>query len=98
MKVEYKGHEIEVKRERCMAGWMLLYYSIFRLGDGYEVTSGFTEDQSSVKEYVGYMKKKIDDELAEGKCAAFSATPDRKQPQKTGEPKKQPSAPQKPRA
>lgn len=64
MKVEYKGYEIEVKRERCMGGWMLLYYSIFRLSDGYEVTSGFTEDQSSVKEYVGYMKERIDAELA----------------------------------
>ena len=79
MKVEYKEHEIEVKRERCMGGWMLLYYSIFRLSDGHEVTSGFTEDQSSVKEYVGYMKERIDAELADGKwrkgkCAALRAT------------------------
>lgn len=29
-----------------------------------------------------------------GECAAFSATPDRKQPQKTGEPQNRPTEPQ----
>lgn len=65
MAEEYRGHEIEVSREPCMGGWPMLYYSIFRASDGYECTSGFTEDQSSVKEYMGYMKERIDAELAE---------------------------------
>ena len=65
MKVEYKGHEIDVWRERCLGGWPLLYYSIFRMSDGYECTSGFTEDTSPVRTYVGYMKKRIDAEIAE---------------------------------
>ncbi len=65
MKVSHRGHEIEVKRDRCMGGWSVLYYSIFRESDGYECLSGFTEDTSSVREYVGYMKERIDAELAE---------------------------------
>lgn len=65
MKTEYRGHEIEVKRERCMGGWTMLYYSIFRISDGYECTSGCTEDTSPVRTYVGYMKERVDAELAE---------------------------------
>lgn len=64
MKAVYKGHEIIVTRERCMGGWMQLYYSIFRLSDGYECTSGHTEDTSPVRTYIGYMKERIDTELA----------------------------------
>lgn len=65
MKVLYRGHEIEVKREKCMGGWSLLYYNIFRTSDGYECASGFTEDSSPVRTYVGYMKERVDAELAE---------------------------------
>ena len=43
----------------------LLYYSIFRLSDGYECTSGFTEDTSRANVYVGYMRDRIDAELAD---------------------------------
>lgn len=65
MKTVYKGYEIDVHRDRCMGGWSMLYYSIFRLSDGYECTSGCTEDTSPVRVYVGYMKDRIDAELAD---------------------------------
>lgn len=65
MKIVYRGHEIDVRREKCMGGWPMLYYSIFRVSDGYECTSGFTEDASPVRTYVGYMKERVDAELAE---------------------------------
>ena len=64
MKTVYKGHEIDVRRERCMGGWSQLYYSIFRLSDGHECTSGFTTDTSPVRTYVGYMRDRVDAELA----------------------------------
>jgi hypothetical protein len=65
MRTIYKGHEIIVTRDRCLGGWEMLFYSIFRVSDGYEYTSGFTEDSSTVREYVKYMKERVDNELAE---------------------------------
>lgn len=65
MRVVYRGHEIDVKRERCMGGQALLYYSVFRLSDSHECTSGFTEDTSPVSTYVRYMKARVDAELAD---------------------------------
>jgi hypothetical protein len=65
VKIVYRGHEIDVRREQCMGGWSNLYYSIFRVSDGYECTSGFTEDTSSVRTYMGYMKERVDAELSE---------------------------------
>lgn len=35
----YKGFEITVEREKCLAGYDLIYYSVFK--DHYEVASGF---------------------------------------------------------
>ena len=65
MKAEHRGYEIDVRRAKCMGGWSMLYYSIFRLSDGYECISGCTEDSSPVRTYVGYMKERIDAELAD---------------------------------
>lgn len=64
MKRTYRGHEIDVRRERSLGGDVLLYYSVFREGDGYECTSGFTTGSDTVRDYVGYMKKWIEAELA----------------------------------
>lgn len=65
MKVTYRGHSIEAKREKCMGGWDLLYYSIFRESDGYECASGFTYDESPVRTFIEHMKERVDAELAE---------------------------------
>lgn len=65
MKVIYKGHEIIVTRERSMAGYTLLYYSVFRQSDGYECTSGYEDSNEKVKDMVGIMKERVDAELAE---------------------------------
>lgn len=46
MKTSHKGHEINCYKEKCMAGYSLMYYSIFRKSDGYECASGFTTDTS----------------------------------------------------
>lgn len=62
MKVEYKGYEIEVVRERCLGGWDMLYYRIFRISDGYCCVDNFTTGSDTVREYIGYMKERIDEE------------------------------------
>ncbi len=63
MKAKYKGYEIEVKREKCMGGWFMTYYTIYRISDGYEAVCDFTEDESPVREQMQWMKDRIDEEL-----------------------------------
>lgn len=65
MKVNYRGCDIEVTRERSMGGDMLLYYSIFRTKDGYEVTSGFWYGSDKIRDYIRYMKERVDEEIKE---------------------------------
>lgn len=59
MKVMYKGCEIEVTKEKCLGGWRMTYYSVF--DDGFEVTSGFSESNDTVREWIKDMKEVVDD-------------------------------------
>lgn len=63
MKVNYKGFEIEVKRENCMAGYPLVYFSIFRISDGWEIANGFYDTADTVREVIKDMKVQVDDYL-----------------------------------
>lgn len=66
MKITYKGHEIDVHKDRALGGWTSIYYSIFRQSDGYECTSGFScEDRTNIHTFVKLMKERVDAELAE---------------------------------
>lgn len=65
MKVIYREHEVEVKREASNAGYELLYCSIFRLSDGYECMSSIEDSGETVREMIGHLKERIDAELAE---------------------------------
>lgn len=65
MKTKYKGHLIEVYRDKCLGGWSQIFYSIFRESDMLECTSGFSETSDTVRNYIGYMKERIDAELLE---------------------------------
>ena len=59
MKTTYKGCEIEVFRDQCLGGWEMLFYSVF---DGnYEVTSGFSETNDTVREFIKDLKEMVDD-------------------------------------
>jgi hypothetical protein len=79
MKTIYRGHEIDVKRERCLAGYALLYYSVFRVGDWYEVTSGYEDSAETVRDMVGHMKARVDAEIADGET--FDPGPSRSTPE-----------------
>lgn len=59
MKIRYRGCEIEVKREKCLGGWDMLYYSVF--DEGFEVTSGFSESSETIKEFSAGLKNVVDD-------------------------------------
>ena len=65
MKSIYRGHEIEVTRDRCLGGWQQMYYSIFRVSDGYECLSGFEDSAETVRDKMKQLKERVDAELKE---------------------------------
>lgn len=65
MKAFYRGYDIDAHREMSLGGERLLYYSIFRRSDGYEATSGFSTGSDHVRDYIRYLKERVDVELAE---------------------------------
>lgn len=65
MEVIHRGHKIVVNREKCLAGYSLLYYSIFRVSDGYECLSSYEDSAETVRDMVKMMKDRVDNELQE---------------------------------
>lgn len=65
VKASYRGHEISVTRERCLAGYPILYYSIVRESDGYECMSGLEDSSETVRDKVRQLRERIDNELIE---------------------------------
>lgn len=63
MKVSYRGHEIEAKREKCLAGYKLLYFTIYRESDGYECVCSYTEGDDTPADMIEYLKRRVDAEL-----------------------------------
>ena len=64
MKVKYRNCEIECTREKSLSGDVMLFYSVFDSGvydNGFEITSGFSEGEDAVREYIKYLKKVVDD-------------------------------------
>ena len=64
MKVKYRNCEIECTRDETLSGDTLLFYSVFDYdahNSGFEVTSGFSEGEDTIKDYIGYLKKVVDD-------------------------------------
>lgn len=65
MKFVYRGFGIEAKREKCMGGWPLLYFSIFRQSDGYECLTSFEDSAETVVDKIKQLKERVDAELEE---------------------------------
>jgi hypothetical protein len=60
MKVLYRGFNIDVAKSKSMAGYKLTYYSVFRKSDGYEMTSGYSDDNDTVWTWIKMMKSRVD--------------------------------------
>jgi hypothetical protein len=58
MKSRYRGFELEVKREKCLAGYPLLYYSVFQ--EGREWDSGFEDSEEKVTNKIQHLKNWVD--------------------------------------
>lgn len=59
MRGKYRGCEIWVRKEKCLAGYYLIYYDIF---DGtYHVDCGFYDIEDAVRSVYNEMKIAVDD-------------------------------------
>jgi len=65
MKINYRGHTIEVCREKCLGGWELLYYNVFRISDGLECINDFEDSAEKVRDKIKQLKECVDEELAQ---------------------------------
>lgn len=61
----YRGHRITVERSKSLAGWEMLFWSIFRVSDGYECDSGFSTSADTVRDFHASLKERVDAELAD---------------------------------
>ena len=59
MKINYKNCEIECIKDKSLSGDILIFYSIFAK-DGFEIDSGFTYEECSVRSYINSLKKTVD--------------------------------------
>lgn len=65
MRVKYRGHLIDVKREMCLAGYELLYIYIERLSDGVCIEATRYDGAETVREMIQHMKGRVDAEIEE---------------------------------
>jgi len=65
MNVAYRGFDIRVVREMSMGAGMHLYFFVVRKSDGWILEDGFTEGSDTVRDYVGYMKDRVNGFIAD---------------------------------
>ena len=61
MKAVYRGFEIEAKRERCLGGWEQMYFTAYRISDGYEHVCGFSDCADTEETYMEVLRSRIDE-------------------------------------
>lgn len=70
MVINYKGFEIEVSRDDCLAGHSMIYYSIFT-ADGTELDCGFSDTEDTVLDYIEFMKNRVDEYLEDSELYTY---------------------------
>lgn len=63
MLIEYKGFKLKAEREKCMAGYNMVYYSAYRISDGWELCCRFSDSADTVREFIKDLKSIVDDYL-----------------------------------
>lgn len=61
MKVNYKGFEIEANRKESLAGYSMIYYSVFRKSDDWELTSSYEDSEDTIRDIIEGLKNIVDD-------------------------------------
>jgi hypothetical protein len=59
----YRDYKIDVHRDNSLGGDSYLYYSIYSVEDSNKpcLADSFTSGEDTVKEYIEYMKARVDD-------------------------------------
>lgn len=75
MKINYKGFEISAHRARALGGWDNLYFYIERQSDGWFMEDSFTTGSDRVRDFIGYLKERVDNYLKDptGECKEHAA-------------------------
>lgn len=61
MKTKYKDFTLEVKREKCLAGYDLIYYTAIRDVDGWFMIDSFTEGEDPLETIIEDLKFSVDE-------------------------------------
>lgn len=62
MRTKYKGYLILVNREKCNAGYSLIYFSVYSKS-GYECICDFEDSEEHVMTVAKDLKRMIDEEI-----------------------------------
>lgn len=65
MKGYYRGYEIIAERNQSLGGKELLYFSVFRIRDGYECFSSFEDSSETEINKFNQLKEQVDAEYLE---------------------------------
>jgi hypothetical protein len=63
MKVDYKGFEINVEREKSLGGWDSTYYYVMEKKTGFFLMDSFSDSTDTVREWIKDLKANVDDYL-----------------------------------
>lgn len=63
MKVDYKGFEINVEREKALGGWDSTYYYAMEKETGFMLVDSFSDSTDTVREWIKDLKRNVDDYL-----------------------------------
>lgn len=61
MKQDYRGFELNAKREKSMGGDDFLFFFIMRKSDKWLLTDSFTSGDETPREYMKYLKAQVDE-------------------------------------
>lgn len=66
MKITYRDWELNVTRDQCLGGWEMIYYQAYS-PEGTEVICDFTEEQTTVRQFMQTLKSIVDDIISNPK-------------------------------
>ncbi|MFQ3543486.1 hypothetical protein Q7A53_05320 [Halobacillus rhizosphaerae] len=61
MKTIYRGFEIEVKREECLGGWDMIFYTVTEIETDWEMLSGHYDSEDTEEDVMNGFKNSVDD-------------------------------------